>query len=95
MANQDLGKIEYLPLKSVFADEAAEFTPWLAENLERLGTALGVELEIDATEVSVGAFKADVKARTTDGRVVVIENQFHVTDHTHLGQLATSPDRSR
>lgn len=86
---KELGKPEQLPLNAVFTGEAKEFTPWLSDNLDRLASVLGFELEPDETEVSVGAFKADIKARTTDGKSVVIENQFHTTDHTHLGQLLT------
>ena len=86
---KELGKPSQLSLSDVFSGEAKEFTPWLSDNLDRLATVLGFELEPDETEVSVGAFKADIKARTTDGKTVVIENQFYTTDHTHLGQLLT------
>ena len=85
----DLGNARELPLKDVFSGEASDFTPWLSENLDKLADKLGFELEPDETEVSVGDFKVDISARTTDGRIVVIENQFDKTDHTHLGQLLT------
>ncbi len=84
-----LGKAHELPLATVFDGEAREFTPWLSENLERLATELGFELQTDEIEVSVGAFKADIRAKTTDDKSVVIENQFNATDHSHLGQLLT------
>ncbi len=86
---KDLGETSYLSLNAVFDGEATEFTPWLSDNLDRLALELGFELEPEDTEVSVGSFKADVKAKTTDGRTVVIENQFNNTDHSHLGQLLT------
>jgi hypothetical protein len=85
----DLGTTTKLPLGTVFQGEAVEFTPWLSDNLDRLASELGFELESEGIEISVGAFKADIKARTTDGRTVIIENQFHNTDHSHLGQLLT------
>ena len=61
-----------------FKREDHVFTPWLArpQNLARLGRALEMELEVVATEVSTGSFRTDILARrTTDGAVVVIENQ--------------------
>ena len=86
---KELGVTSNIALNIVFDGEAREFTPWLSDNLDRLASVLGFELEPDETEVSVGTFKADIKARTTDGKTVVIENQFNTTDHTHLGQLLT------
>jgi len=85
----ELGNVSDLKLSAVFAGEASEFTPWLHGNLAHLATKLGFELEPDDTEVSVGSFKLDIRARASDGRLVVIENQFERTDHTHFGQLLT------
>ena len=56
-----------------------------------LGDAMDMELEIEAVEHWVGAFKADILARVvgeTDHRVI-IENQFGRTNHGHLGQILT------
>ena len=87
-----LGRLESVPLRSAWPDEARNFTPWLAEdtNLAFLGETLGLQLELESIERSVGAFSADVLAREvgTD-RWVLIENQFGPTDHSHLGQLLT------
>lgn len=85
----ELGKPETLKLSDVFNGEAADFTPWLSRNLDNLAEKLGFELNPEDTEVSVGAFRVDISARTSDGRIVIIENQFERTDHTHLGQLLT------
>jgi hypothetical protein len=68
------------------------FTPWLAEpaNLQLLGEALGIELELEATEKSVGPFNADILCKdTATDSWVLIENQLERTDHKHLGQLIT------
>lgn len=86
---KDFGRASYLSLQEIFNDEAREFTPWLSENLDRLAKELGFELEADETEAAVGAFRADIKAKTTDKKSVVIENQFNLTDHSHFGQLLT------
>jgi hypothetical protein len=86
---EDLGETQKVSLSSIFSGEASEFTPWLLQNLGALASELGLELEPEGSEVSVGSFRADIHARTTDNRVVVIENQFNTTDHAHLGQLLT------
>jgi len=87
-----LGRLVPVPLREVWAHEANDFTPWLArtENLALLAETLALgELQIQGTEVPVGNFYIDILARDIEGNVVVIENQFGPTDHTHLGQIMT------
>ena len=87
-----LGRLEQVPLRSIWADEAGDFTPWLAapDNLKILGETLGIELEPDSEEVAVGPFSADIVCRdTADGSWVLIENQIEKTNHIHLGQILT------
>ena len=69
-----------------------DFTPWLAmeENLALLGESLGIALELDSVEKSVGPFSADILCRDPiNDHWVLIENQLEQTDHTHLGQIIT------
>ena len=83
-----LGRIERSDLRDVWPNEAADFTPWLAEHISELGTALGLDLELQSQEAPVGAFSLDVLARVSgDNRTVVIENQLERTNHDHLGKL--------
>ena len=87
-----LGKLEKVDLKTIWENEAYNFTPWLArkENLELPGDAIGIELELEAQEKSVGPFRADILCKNTaDDSLVLIENQLERTDHKHLGQLLT------
>lgn len=87
-----LGRLEPVPLRQVWPLEARDFTPWLAdaENLALLADTLELgELELQGTELKVGNFNLDILARDVEGHVVVIENQFGPTDHTHLGQILT------
>ena len=86
----DLGTIEQVALREVWPHEAANFTPWLADNLDRLGEALGLELDLQSAEAAVGTFSLDILARDLgSGRPVIIENQLEETNHDHLGKLLT------
>jgi hypothetical protein len=74
----------------VWANEARDFTPWLLANGERLGQALGIELELHAAEHPVGGYSLDLVGRDlTNDAVLMVENQLESTDHTHLGQVLT------
>jgi len=87
-----LGKLEKVDLKTIWENEAYNFTPWLAqkENLELLRDAIGIELELETQEKSVGPFRVDILCKnTSDDIKVLIENQLEKTDHKHLGQLLT------
>ena len=88
----DLGTLDSVDLREVWQDEAADFTPWLADNLDSLGDALQMEIDSEDvdTEVSVGKYSADILCRdSSDNSRIVIENQFDSTDHDHLGKLLT------
>ena len=90
VAMVDLGKIEKVNVRDIWPNEAADFTPWLGDNLDLLGQELGLELELDRKEAPVGSFSLDILARDPNRAVMVaIENQIAATDHIHLGQLLT------
>ncbi len=90
MTHKSIGKLEKVAINSVWPHEAKCFTPWLADNLGLLGEELGMELDLEGTEVPVGNFSLDILARDARSEAVVaIENQIAGTDHTHLGQLLT------
>lgn len=88
----DLGQLEMVELRTIWPKEARDFTIWLSksENLEILGKAIGVDLELIETESSVGSFKADIVANVVETeRKVIIENQLELSDHDHLGKTIT------
>jgi hypothetical protein len=81
--------------RDVWPKEAGHFTPWLYQNVNVLGEALGMKLTAVDMEVPVGEFRLDIKAEDDDGNVVVIENQLERTDHSHLGQCLVYAARLR
>ena len=86
---QALSNIQNVDLREVWPNEASDFTPWLAENISKLGEALELELELQSSEAPVGSYSLDLLAHDLSGRPVVIENQLEATNHIHLGQLLT------
>ena len=90
MAKIEIGTLEQVPVRNVWPKEAGDFTPWLAENVELMSEALGMELELEGQEVSVGGYSADLVFKDrTSGALVVVENMYGSTDHDHLGKLIT------
>ena len=90
--SKPLGKLEKVELRDIWKTEAEEFTPWLAkeENLNLLGDTIGIDMELEAQEKSVGPFRADILCKdAASGHWILIENQLERTDHVHFGQLMT------
>ena len=89
----ELGKIERIDdLRTIWKNEARDFTGWLAEddNLALLSEAIGIDLELEERESSVGSFSVDLFASEEGtSRKVIIENQLEDTNHDHLGKVIT------
>ena len=68
----ELGTLEWVnDLRDAWKHEAHNFTPWLTRNLDRLSAVLGIELELEGSEVYVGPYRADIVA--TDGVGALIQ----------------------
>ena len=81
---------EIKDLRSIWPHEALNITPWVAENVDLLADAVGLDITVDETESSVGDFNVDIYASETGtDRKIIIENQLEDTDHDHLGKLIT------
>lgn len=83
---------EITDLRSIWKNEATDFTPWLAEdeNISILGDAVGLDITVDEQESAVGDFSVDIFAKETGtDRKIIIENQLEDTNHDHLGKLIT------
>lgn len=83
------GRLVKVSARTGWMHEALDFTPWLAENLDRLGEAVGLALELHDREHAVGRYSLDLLLQDAQERVVIVENQFGQTDHDHLGKLLT------
>jgi hypothetical protein len=87
---QVVGRLEEMDPRDVWADEARDFTPWLLENAQFLGDALGIDIQLDAREHPVGSFSLDLFGRDETNQChLIVENQLAETDHKHLGQVLT------
>lgn len=88
-----LGRMKRISdLRSVWPHEAHDFTKWLAEeeNLKELSDSIGIEIDLEERESSVGSFNVDLYATESGtGRKIIIENQLEDTNHDHLGKLIT------
>src|SRR5437764_258134 len=81
-----MARLRFGRLSDAWKGEASDFTPLLAEQLDALGAALGVDLtSIGASEVQTqGGRRIDIVAQGEDGSEFVIENQYGRADHDHL-----------
>ena len=87
---QQLGRLESVDPRPIWSHEALNFTPWLAQNADRLAEAPGIELEVEATEHTVGGYSLDIFGKDQSNDVVlIVENQLGDSDNGHLGQLLT------
>lgn len=86
----DLGILKIITPRKKWNHEERDFTPWLAEHIDDLSKAVGIELEVENIEVACGPYSADILAKDTGtGKFVVIENQLEKTNHDHLGKAIT------
>lgn len=71
----ELGGLEAVDTPLVWPYGAHSFTPWLLQNADRLAEALGIDLELEASEHSVGGYKLDLVGRDlTNDAVLSVEN---------------------
>lgn len=85
-AATNMSRLTFGRLTEAWTGEATDFTPLLAEQLDTLGAAIGVDLaSIGRSEVpSAGGRRIDIVAQGEDGSEFVIENQYGRADHDHL-----------
>ncbi len=81
-----MAKLQFGRLSQAWQGEASDFTPLLAEQLDALGSEIGVDLaSVGESEVpAAGGRRIDIVAKGEDGSEIVIENQYGRADHDHL-----------
>lgn len=81
-----MARLQFGRLTEAWKGEAADFTPLLAEQLDAVGDAIGVDLtSLGESEVqTTGGRRIDIVAQGEDGSEFVIENQYGRADHDHL-----------
>lgn len=81
-----MAKLMFGKLTEAWKGEASDFTPLLADQLDNLGDALGIDLAaVGKSEVlTTGGRRIDIVAQGEDGSEFVIENQYGRADHDHL-----------
>lgn len=81
-----MAKLMFGKLSEAWKGEATDFTPLLADQLDNLGDALGIDLAaVGKSEVlTAGGRRIDIVAQGEDGSEFVIENQYGRADHDHL-----------
>lgn len=82
----EMARLSFGRLTEAWKGEASHFTPLLAEQLDAIGAAIGVDLaSIGESEVlTSGGMRIDIVAHGEDGSEFVVENQYGRGDHDHL-----------
>ena len=89
MVEENIGRLQRVDLRDVWSSEPQDFTPWLAENIDVLNSAIDLSLSIVEREHPAGDFSVDLVAEDESGDPVIIENQLERSNHEHLGKLIT------
>ena len=74
-------------MRDIWPNETLDFTPWLAQNLDLLGKAIGMDLLLIQTEASGWSGYLDILAEAAGKGKVAIENQIEPSDNDHFARL--------
>ena len=67
----EIGTLDRVAVREVWPKEAGDFTPWLAENVELISEAMGMDLQLEGQEVKVGNYSADLVLKEISSGAVV------------------------
>ena len=88
MTTVELGQIESVGVRNLWADNRLEFSRWLSENLQLLGEVLHMDLELVRLQPPTGWFDLDILAKEVGSdSTVAIVTQLQPSDHIALGKL--------
>lgn len=75
--------------------EERNFTKWLADNIDCVGNIIGRNIVSTCTEVKEsseygkGKYPVDILAIDENDEKIVVENQYFLSNHIHLGEILT------
>ncbi|SCI86109.1 Uncharacterised protein [uncultured Ruminococcus sp.] len=75
--------------------EERNFTKWLADNIDCVGNTIGRNIVSACTEVKEsseygkGKYPVDILAIDENDEKIVVENQYFLSNHIHLGEILT------
>jgi hypothetical protein len=55
-----ISKLSYVNIREIWKHEAADFTTWLAANINYINDKLGFTLNVLETEKQIGSFNVDI-----------------------------------
>lgn len=88
-----LGKLTKLgieEMRKIWPLEEKDLSPWIKDNIDALNEVLNLQIEIEKAEEYVHNFRLDLAGTDSVSQMpVVIENQFGLSNHDHLGKLIT------
>lgn len=78
-------------IKELWHSEEKDLSPFIAEHLNEISDAIGIQLGAYELEKRVGRYEADIVADVVgdDSAVAIIENKINSFDHDHLGKAIT------
>ena len=83
--------------RNYWPTEVRHMTPWVVENLDRVGHEVGLDLDPTTVrcEVPLGERRsADIVVRDRCGRTIVIENQLGPSDDQHFTKTMVYADQA-
>ena len=90
MGDDGIDDFEEVDPRSIWPNEARDFTPWLAANIDRLTRNLPFTLDSVQIETGVDSGYVDITATVANSSArVIIENQLEETDDDHLARILT------
>ncbi len=91
MANiGNLKKLSITEIKKLWPHEEKDLSPWIVENIDSLNEVLKLQIEIESSEEYIFNFRLDLAGTENYSQMpVIIENQFGISNHDHLGKLLT------
>lgn len=90
MGGDGIDDLREVDPRCIWPNEARDFTPWLAANINHLTKALPFDLESIQVETEVNGGYVDITATVAGSNTgVIIENQLEETDDDHLARILT------